>query len=96
MTDVGLGFEMLTQSATVTGGSTIDITIPTGKVVISSGVQYVSGGFGGYGSGYTTADGPHPTDATKWRFYAQVNLQSGGGGYSSDILCWMMVMNAAV
>lgn len=94
--DIGLGLQTTTQSAWVDGPSgasplTIDVDIPVGKVVISSGIQLPDG----FGSHYMAADGPHPTDATKWRFQASVNDGTGGWGYSMTILCWMLVVNAA-
>lgn len=90
MTDVGLGYELITQTASVGSTSTIDISIPTGKVVISSGIQV-----NGFGNALMTADGPHPTDNTLWRFQISVDMQSGGTGYGVDVTCWMIVLNAA-
>jgi hypothetical protein len=92
MTDVGLGYELIVQDQYVSGASTItvDVSIPDGKVVISSGIST-----DGFGNAYMSADGPHPTDSTKWRFMASTAMQSGGGGYSMEIHCWMIVVNAA-
>jgi hypothetical protein len=88
MPNVGLGIQTVTQTATITSTSIIDLDIPSGTAVISSGIQVA-----GFGNALMTADGPHPTDDTKWRFQASVAEQSGGNGYSVSVTCWMIVAN---
>lgn len=91
MADVGIGLETLTHSETVTSSTTVDMDIPTGKVVLASGIQCPSG----FGNAFMSANGPHPSDNTKWRFQASVAQQNGGNGYSTGIECWLIVANAA-
>lgn len=93
MTDVGLGVETITQDQGldfVTHAATVDLDIPSGKTVLSSGI--VTDGFG---NAFMSASGPHPTDSTKWRFQMSINQQSGGFGNSMTCHCWMIVANAA-
>jgi hypothetical protein len=94
MADIGLGIQTVTQTATITSSSIVDVDIPANTIVVSSGIQITSSELGS-GSAFMSADGPHPTDATKWRFQASVANQSGGNSYTVDILCWMIVANAA-
>lgn len=94
MTDVGIGLETVTQDQYLDAGgttsATVDLAIPSGKIVIASGIRVDS-----FGNAYMSADGPHPTDSTKWRFQMSINQQSGGSGYSMTCHCWMIVANAA-
>jgi hypothetical protein len=85
-----LGLQTITQTASVTSTTTVDLDIPAGTAVLGSGIQV-----DGFGNAYMSADGPHPTDDTKWRFQASVEQQSGGTGYSMSITCWMIVANAS-
>lgn len=85
-----LGVQLLTQADTITSTTTYDMNIPTGTVVVGSGIQVA-----GFGNAWLSADGPHPTDASKWRFQASVKQQSGGNGYSMDVTYWLIVVNAS-
>lgn len=90
MADIGLGYELITQSQEVSGTTEVDLDIPSGKIVISSGINVT-----GFGNAYMSADGPNPDDDTKWQFWVSNLQQSGGEGYSMAAVCWMIVVNAA-
>lgn len=93
MTDAGLGRGVITQDQgldSTTHSATVDLDVPAGKVVISSGIST-----DGFGNAFMSASGPHPTDDTKWRFQMSINQQSGGFGFSMTCHCWMVVLNAA-
>lgn len=94
MTDLGVGFQTqtITQTATVTSTSVIDLSIPANTAVLASGIQpsAISAG-----TNLLPVNGPHPTDPTKWRFQASVELQNGGVGYPVSITCWMIVGNGS-
>ncbi|HEY1705577.1 MAG TPA: hypothetical protein VGG75_38315 [Trebonia sp.] len=85
-----LGLQLLTYDDTVTSNTTYDMAIPAGTTVLGSGIQV-----SGFGNAWLSADGPHPTDNTKWRFQGSVKLQSGGDGYSMDVTYWMVVANTS-
>lgn len=91
MTDIGFGREIISQDQALNSGSvTVDLDVPAGKAVISSGISA-----DGFSNAYMSANGPHPTDDNKWRFMASNTLQNGGTGYSMTVHFWMIVVNAA-
>lgn len=76
--------QLVTQDGTASGAPTVvDLDIPTGTAVLGSGVQGPQSD-----GGLFCTSGPHPTDATLWRF----NVSSPS--YSTPYTCWMIVANA--
>ena len=93
MASLGIELQTITQTVEVTSSSIIDLDIPEGTAVLSSGIQVNATITGG--TCYMSADGPHPTDSTKWRFQPSVESQTGGTGYPINVTCWMIVATAA-
>ena len=94
MPDIGLGYQIVTQDQVVDTNVIVDMDVPAGKIVISSGINVDS--VGGYGTAFKTANGPHPTDGTKWQFHVSTGLENGSTGYPVSCHFWLIVVNLAV
>ena len=94
MTDLGVGFQTQTisQTATINSTSVIDLSIPANTTVLASGIQPSKID---NSTTLMSFHGPHPTDTTKWRFQASVELPYGGSGYPVNITVWMVVGNGS-
>lgn len=81
------GFQRIVSSQYLDGAVTADMSIPPGMAVVASGVSADV-----LNNAFASADGPHPTDVTKWRFQVSTVLQAGGGnGTPMTVHCWILV-----
>lgn len=103
---IDLGYELVTSDVVLNNPYAVqrDVTIPTGKVVTGAGGRLISvdGTAFDDSHAYWTSgtaqieiqSGPHPSDATKWRFFVSSAAGGSGGlGIASTVRVWIATVN---